>query len=146
MSITPKNISPDVFIAEYAKHLKRSGLVKNPKGVTHIKTAAHKELPPCDKDWFYTRAAAIARKVYLTKNRGVGSMRREFGGNANNGVRPNHQSLAAGGNIRYAMLQLEKAGIVAKSKSIRGGRVITPKGQRDLDRIATRISKKRLRK
>ncbi len=38
-----------------------------------------------------------------------------------------------------AALQLEDIDVVAKSTHVKGGRTITPNGQRDLDLIAARI-------
>lgn len=37
------------------------------------------ELPPQDIDWFYVRAAAVARHVYMRKTVGVGRMRKVHG-------------------------------------------------------------------
>ena len=37
------------------------------------------ELPPQDIDWFYVRAAAVARHVYMRKTVGVGRLRKAHG-------------------------------------------------------------------
>jgi len=37
------------------------------------------ELPPQDIDWFYVRAAAVARHVYMRKTVGVGRLRKVHG-------------------------------------------------------------------
>tara|TARA_R110002003_G_scaffold351_2_gene18883 strand:+ start:2381 stop:2542 length:162 start_codon:yes stop_codon:yes gene_type:complete len=42
-------------------------------------TTDSKELPPQDIDWFYVRAAAVARHVYMRKTVGVGRMRKAHG-------------------------------------------------------------------
>ena len=34
-----------------------------------VKTASYKELAPYDPDWFFVRAASMARKVYLKGER-----------------------------------------------------------------------------
>ncbi len=52
-----------------------------------VKTGTHKELAPYDPDWYYTRAAAIARKVYLQPGLGVGALQRKFGGARGRGTR-----------------------------------------------------------
>lgn len=52
-----------------------------------MKTGCHKELAPYDQDWYYTRAAAIARKIYLQPGLGVGALKRKFGGAKNRGTR-----------------------------------------------------------
>jgi hypothetical protein len=54
--------------------------IKMPENVDIIKTATFKELPPLDADWFYTRCAAIARRVYINQGLGVGMFRKIFGG------------------------------------------------------------------
>lgn len=42
------------------------------------------------------------------------------------------------------LLQLEDIDVVAKSTHVKGGRTITPNGQRDLDLIAARIQVKEI--
>ena len=58
-----------------------------PKWADIVKTGCHKELAPYDQDWYYTRAAAIARKIYLQPGLGVGALKRKFGGSKNRGTR-----------------------------------------------------------
>ena len=41
--------------------------------------ADSKELPPQNDDWFYVRAAAVARHVYMRKTVGVGRLRKAHG-------------------------------------------------------------------
>jgi len=52
-----------------------------------VKTGTLKELGPYDPDWYYTRAAAVARKVYLQPGLGVGALQKKFGGSRNRGTR-----------------------------------------------------------
>ena len=59
----------------------RSGKVKLPAYVDHVKTGPHKELSPYDKDWYYIRAASIARHIYLRKGVGIGALGKVYGGN-----------------------------------------------------------------
>lgn len=35
-----------------------------------------KELPPQNIDWYYVRAAAVARHIYLRKTVGIGRLRK----------------------------------------------------------------------
>ena len=59
----------------------RSGKLKLPDYVDYIKTGHSKELPPYDKDnWYYTRAAGVARHVYLRRGLGVGALTKIYGG------------------------------------------------------------------
>lgn len=84
------------------------------------------------------RAAAIARRVYINQGLGVGGFRRIFGGrsNAKGRVTPEHHAKAAGGVIRHALQQLEAMGLVEKNPAARGGRRITPEGQRQVRKRA----------
>jgi hypothetical protein len=79
-------------------------------------------------------AAAIARRVYINQGMGVGAFRRVFGGRSNKAgsVTPEHHAKAAGGIIRHALQQLEAMGLVEKNPATRGGRRITPEGQRQV--------------
>ena len=100
------------------------------------KTAHFKELCPQDVDWYYVRAAAIARKVYCSQGLGVGGMRYQFGGSMQRGAAPEHFARASGGVIRHCLKSLETIGIVEKHAA--RGRKISASGQRDMDLIAGR--------
>lgn len=82
---------------------------------------------------FYTRAAAVARHVYLRKTVGVGRLRKVHGSTKNRGSRPSHHVDASGSVDRKVMQALENIGVLEKDEE-RGGRRITQSGQRDLDR------------
>ena len=71
--ITVRDVAPAVFIEAYALHLKNSDRFEIPKWTDLVKTGVHKELGPTDDDWYFVRAASIARKVYLKP--GVGGRR-----------------------------------------------------------------------
>lgn len=109
-------------------------------------------------DWFYVRAASVARHVYLRKSVGVGRLRKVHGGQKNRGSRPSHHVDASGSVDRKVMQALEKIGVLEEGP--KGGRRISQQGvslplspflgevggdklltmirtgQRDLDRIA----------
>ena len=71
---------------------------------------------------------------------GVGQLRIKFGGrNKTRGVKPEHFKKASGGLIRNIIKQLESCGFVEKHDGAKGGRRITPAGQKDMDLIAGRI-------
>eukprot|EP00668_Euglena_longa_P047900 GGOE01064908.1.p2 GENE.GGOE01064908.1~~GGOE01064908.1.p2 ORF type:complete len:160 (+),score=32.51 GGOE01064908.1:35-481(+) len=132
-----KDVDPQKFIAAYAAYLKKAGKIEIPKYVDVIKLAHFKELAPADPDWYYTRCAAIARRVYINPGTGVGGFRKVFGGNDRRGVRPGRFTKSSGGIIRHCLQQLEKMGIVEVAPN--GGRIMTKEGQRDLDRIAQQV-------
>ena len=98
-----------------------------------MKTGPAKELPPQNIDWFYVRAAAVARHVYLRKTVGVGRLRKVHGSTRNRGSRPSHHVDASGSVDRKILQALEKIGVVEQDEE-KGGRRITQSGQRDLDR------------
>lgn len=103
--------------------------------VDTVKTGHCKELPPQSIDWYYVRAAAVARHVYLRKTVGVGRLRKVHGATKNRGSRPSHHVDASGSVDRKVMQSLEKIGVLEQDED-KGGRRITQSGQRDLDRIA----------
>ena len=103
--------------------------------VDTVKTGPAKELPPQSIDWYYVRAASIARHVYLRKTVGVGRLRKVHGSTRNRGSRPSHHVDASGSVDRKVMQSLENIGVLEQDEE-KGGRRITQSGQRDLDRIA----------
>lgn len=123
------------FINAYAAFLKRQGKLPIPGWVDTVKTGPAKEMPPQDIDWFYVRAAAVARAVYLRKTIGVGRLRKIHGTAKNRGARPSKHVNASGSVDRKVLQSLEKINIVEIDEE-KGGRRITQAGQRDLDRIA----------
>ncbi|KAK3225863.1 hypothetical protein Dsin_005725 [Dipteronia sinensis] len=118
---TVKDVSPHEFVKAYASHLKRSG----------------KELAPYDPDWYYFRAASMARKIYLRGGLGVGAFRRIYGGRKRNGSRPPHFCKSSGSVACHILQQLQNMNIIDLDQ--KGGRKTTPSGQRDLDQVAGRI-------
>ncbi|KAJ4300037.1 Protein component of the small (40S) ribosomal subunit [Kalmusia sp. IMI 367209] len=118
--VSVKDVDAQKFINAYAAFLKR---------------VDSKELPPQDIDWYYVRAAAVARHVYMRKTVGVGRLRKVHGSTKNRGSRPSHHVDASGSVDRKVLQSLEKIGVVEQDED-KGGRRITQAGQRDLDRIA----------
>jgi ribosomal protein S19E (S16A) len=104
--------------------------------VRYCLAVLQRELAPYDPDWYYVRAAAVARKVYLRPGRGVGGLSKVFGTTERRGSRPAHHSNASRGLIRHILQQLEEMDVVEKTG--RGGRKVTRNGQQDLDRIGER--------
>jgi small subunit ribosomal protein S19e len=101
--------------------------------VDTVKTGVAKELPPQEIDWFYVRAASVARHVYLRKTVGVGRLRKVHGVAKNRGVRPSQHTAGSGSVDRKIMQALEKINVLEQDEE-KGGRRITQSGQRDLDR------------
>ena len=59
----------------------RSGKMSMPGYTDLVKLAKFKELAPADPDWYYTRAASIARHLYFRAPAGVGAFTKIYGGN-----------------------------------------------------------------
>lgn len=105
-----------------------------PEWVDIVKTARFKELPPTDADWYYIRAASMARKIYLRQGIGIGGFQKIYGGRQRNGSRPPHFCKSSGAVSRNILQELQKMGIIDVDP--KGGRLITSQGRRDLDQVA----------
>ncbi|WEW58900.1 Protein component of the small (40S) ribosomal subunit [Emydomyces testavorans] len=133
--VTVRDVDAQKFINAYSAFLKRQGKLPIPGWVDTVKTSNARELPPQSEDWFYVRAASVARHIYLRKTVGVGRLRKVHGGTKNRGSCPSHHVDASGAVDRKVVQALEKIGVVEIDEE-KGGRRITQTGQRDLDRIA----------
>ncbi|KAL5615054.1 hypothetical protein BROUX41_005119 [Berkeleyomyces rouxiae] len=133
--VSVRDVDAQKFIGAYAAFLKRQGKLPIPGWVDTVKTGSSRELPPQNIDWFYVRAASVARHVYLRKTVGVGRLRKVHGTAKNRGVRPSKHIDASGNVDRKIVQALEKIGVLEQDEE-KGGRRITEAGQRDLDRIA----------
>jgi small subunit ribosomal protein S19e len=130
-----RDVAADKFIPAYAAHLKRSNKLALPDWVDVVKTSPAKELPPMDVDWYFTRAASIARRIYLNPGIGVGALARWYGDKSSSGCKPEHFRKASRGLIRHILNNLEKADLVA-AVDAKGGRKLSAEGQKELDTIA----------
>ena len=133
---TVYDVPAEKLISRVAAELKEKPEITAPEWAAFAKTGAHKGMPPEDSDWWYTRAAAVLRRVYLDGPVGVERMRSAYGGSKNRGSKPNKTVKGSGSVLRKAVQQLEKAGYIAQQKS---GRVVTPAGASFLDGVAYSI-------
>lgn len=58
----------------------RSGKMKPMNNADIIKLGCFKEMAPADPDWFYVRAASMARHLYMRTPCGVGAFTKIYGG------------------------------------------------------------------
>ncbi|PVV04436.1 hypothetical protein BB560_001063 [Smittium megazygosporum] len=135
---TVKDVNAHSFIKAYAAHLKKAGTLEVPDWTEYSKTACFKELSPADPDWFYVRTASVARHIYIRGGVGVGALAKVHGGRFRRGSKPSKHAKASTHVLRKSLQALEKIGILEKDNN--GGRKITSAGQRDLDRISTKVA------
>ena len=141
---TVKDIPSNTFIPVLAQHLKKKfteGKLELPDWTDRVKTSVSKELAPQDDDWYFVRAAAVARRIYIRGGQGVGTLRTAYGGSQRRGAAPNRFRRASGSIIRHVLQQLKDLGIIDTRKDKRG-RWITTQGQHELDTVASQISSK----
>ncbi|HTY90869.1 MAG TPA: 30S ribosomal protein S19e [Methanocella sp.] len=131
------DVPATAFVVQAGQKLKESGKVQAPEWAAFVKTGTHRQYPPAQADWWYTRCASILRRIYIDGPVGVQRLRSLYGGKKNRGVRPDRHERGGGSIIRDALQQLEKAGLV---KAVKGGRVVTPQGMAFLDKVATEMS------
>ena len=82
------DVNTNQLIDEAAKGLQKFEEVKAPEWAPFVKTGAHKERAPENKDWWYVRAAAILRSVTVLGPIGVSKLRTKYGGRKNRGHKP----------------------------------------------------------
>ena len=101
-----------------------------------------RERAPVQLDWWYIRAAAILRKIFVLGPIGTSKLSVKFGGRKNRGMAPEHFFCSARNHLRKILQQLEKAGLAKQvQKGIHKGRIIAPKGQHLLESVANQLMK-----
>ncbi len=53
------------LIPKIAEELKKLETIEPPEWAAFVKTGRHREKSPVDDDWWYTRSAAVLRKLYV---------------------------------------------------------------------------------
>lgn len=134
---SPKEVSAERLIAAVAAELKKVETMKPHAASGFSKSGVCSERPPEQADFWYIRSAAILRKIYLSGPVGTQRLRTVFGGRHRRGHKPAHHAKAGGKFIRLMLQQLEGAGLIAKVEKPKKGRVLTSKGQKMLDKLAS---------
>jgi small subunit ribosomal protein S19e len=119
-----------------AGKLKENERIVPPEWAGNVKTGVHKELSPTNEEWWYTRCAAILRRIYTDGPVGIERLRSVYGGKKDNGSTPSHKAKGSGSVARKAVQQLETAGYLQKVKE---GRTISAKGRSMLDNTANEL-------
>jgi small subunit ribosomal protein S19e len=133
---TVYDVPADHIIRRVAEELKKRKEIVPPEWAAFAKTGVHKEMPPEDPDWWFTRAAAVLRRVYVDGPLGIERMRSFYGGKKNRGSRPNRFRKGSGSILRKSLQQLEAAGLVIHDKT---GRRISPAGMSFLDNLSQEV-------
>lgn len=135
-----RTVSQGALVSRLAVELKKADKIKPPAWAAFTKTGVATERPPSQPDWWYSRAAAILRRIYMTGPVGTQRLRTALGGRRRRGHKPAHHMKAGGKVIRLMLQQLESEGLITKIAKPKAGRIITPKGQRLVDRTAAKMA------
>ena len=73
---TAYDVPADKLISKLVEILKNEQKISPPPWSAFVKTGIHREKPPVKIDWWYTRTAAVLRKIYMKSPVGVKSNRK----------------------------------------------------------------------
>jgi len=136
--VTLKEVKIEEFIDMLKEELKKEKDIQPPAWSNFAKSGPHRERPPQQKDFWYIRSASVLKRIYVDGPIGVSKLRTFYGGRKRRGYKPAKFKKSAGNIIRKILQQLEKAGLV---QTVKGGRKITPKGQKLLSKVAKEAKK-----
>ena len=136
---TVYDVSAARLIDAAKKEMKKLKEIEPPEWSKYIKTGAHKERPPVDSEWWWTRCAAVLRSIYMKGPVGVTRLRTKYGGRRNCGSKPEKFRKGSGKIIRTCLQQLEKAELIKKQGT--RGRVVTAKGKSFLDKLSAKLAR-----
>ena len=145
---TVLDVPSSQFINALADYFKEKNIIKVPKYAPLVKTSKSNDCEPISQDYIYYRAAAICRKLYLTKskNLGVGSLRSMFSKKQRRGSQPPRTFRAGGKIIRELVIQLKGKEYIdnygQSEEETDKGLHLTKKGRSELDKIAAGLMKK----
>tara|TARA_Y100000310_G_scaffold302329_1_gene339544 strand:+ start:260 stop:715 length:456 start_codon:yes stop_codon:yes gene_type:complete len=136
-------VNPGTLNKQVAEELKKQKLVEPLEWSKFVKTGRSKERLPDSQNWWYDRSAALLRSVAKLGPVGTEKLRTKYGGKKNRGHKPEKFFKASGSIIRKILQQLEKSELIKQAeKGVHKGRVLTPKGESFLDKMAVQIAKK----
>ena len=148
VGFTALDVPSNILINAIASYFKEKNIIKLPKYSALVKTSRANDCEPISADYIYYRAAAICRKLYLTKSKnvGVGSLRSMFSKKQRRGSQPPKTFRSGGKIIRDLVIQLKGAKYVENYKGEEEesfhGLHLTITGRSELDKIAAGIMKK----
>ena len=130
------DVPADQLILKLAETLKSED-IPAPQWTPFVKTGVHANKPPQKSDWWHTRCASLLRKIYVHGPVGINGLCSMYGGGKPHGYGMAHHKNASGAIIRNAVQGLEKLGYLTKVE--KKGRMISNKGMKKLDGMATEI-------
>ena len=137
------------FINELATFFKEKNIIKVPKYAALVKCSRANDCEPISQDYIYYKAAAICRKLYLSKskNLGVGSLRSMFSKKQRRGSQPPKTFRSGGKIIRDLVIQLKAKEYIDnygknEEDATDHGLYLTKTGRSELDKIAAGLMKK----
>ena len=137
------------FINELATFFKEKNIIKVPKYAALVKCSRANDCEPISPDYIYYKAAAICRKLYLSKskNLGVGSLRSMFSKKQRRGSQPPKTFRSGGKIIRDLVIQLKAKEYIDnygknEEDATDHGLYLTKTGRSELDKIAAGLIKK----
>jgi len=131
------DIPAEALMPKLAEKLKGNENIKPPEWAGFAKTGVHREKPPVKEDWWYTRAAAVFRKVYIEEPIGISRLSALFGGAEDRKTKPDKAQKGSRSIIRHVLKQLENAGFVTNVKG--KGRKLSSSGRSFLDNTAYEV-------
>ena len=143
---TVLDVPANKFVNQVAAFFKEKNIIKLPKYAPLVKTSRANDCEPINPDYIYYKAAAICRKLYVTKskNLGVGSLRSMFSKKQRRGCQPPKTFRAGGKIIRELVIQLKTAGYIQNyggEEETNSGLFLTKTGRSELDKIASGLMK-----
>ena len=143
---TVLDVPANKFINQVAAFFKEKNIIKVPKYALLVKTTKSNDCEPINPDYIFYKAAAICRKLYVTKskNLGVGSLRSMFSKKQRRGCQPPKTFRAGGKIIRELGIQLKNAGYIQNyggEEETNSGLFLTKTGRSELDKIASGLMK-----
>ena len=146
---TVLDVPSSQLINALASFFKEKNIIKIPKFAPLVKCSRANDCEPINPDYIYYKAAAICRKLYVTKSRnlGVGSLRSMFSKKQRRGSQPPRTFIAGGKIIRDLVIQLKGKGYIdnygkGEEESLHGLHLTTT-GRSELDKIASGLMKKK---
>jgi small subunit ribosomal protein S19e len=136
--VTLREVAAEKFISRLKEELKKVKEIEPLAWSKFAKSGSHRQRPPEQPDFWYVRSASILRRIYLDGPVGVERLRSYYGGVKRGMYKGKHFRKSGGSILRKILQQLEKVGLIEKAK---GGRKITAKGQKFLNKIAYEVSK-----